>query len=124
MELRPIRNRREHAAALKEAEALWNAPKGSAEEDRLLVLTLLIEAYEREHVPIPAPEPIELLLHVMEARGLSRKDLEPYIGSRARVAEVLNRVRPLSIEMIRRLSTGLGLPADVLIQGYKLRKAA
>ena len=124
MKLRPIRNRREHAAALKEAEILWNAPKGSAEEDRLLVLTLLIEAYEREHVPIAAPDPIELLLHVMEARGLSRKDLEPYIGSRARVAEVLNRVRPLSIEMIRRLCAGLGLPADVLIQGYKLRKAA
>lgn len=124
MELRPIRNRREHAAALKEAETLWNAPRGSAEEGRLLVLTLLIEAYEREHVPIAAPDPIELLLHVMEARGLSRKDLEPYIGSRARVAEVLNRVRPLSIEMIRRLCTGLGLPADVLIQGYKLRKAA
>jgi len=124
MELRPIRNRREHAAALKEAESLWNAPKGSAGEDRLLVLALLIEAYEREHFPIPAPDPIELLFHVMAARGLSRKDLEPYIGSRARVAEVLNRVRPLSIEMIRRLCAGLGLPADVLIQGYKLRKAA
>ena len=124
MELRPIRNRREHAAALKEAESLWNASKGSAGEDRLLVLALLIEAYEREHFPIPAPDPIELLFHVMAARGLSRKDLEPYIGSRARVAEVLNRVRPLSIEMIRRLCAGLGLPADVLIQGYKLRKAA
>lgn len=122
--LRPIRNKRDHAAALKEAEALWNARKGSAEEDRLLVLTLLIEAYEREHFPIPAPDPIDLLLHVMEARGLARKDLEPYIGSRARVAEVLNRVRPLTIEMIRRLRDGLGLPADVLIQGYKLRQAA
>jgi HTH-type transcriptional regulator/antitoxin HigA len=124
MELRPIRNRREHAAALKEAEALWNARKGSPGEDRLLVLTLLIEAFEREHFPIPAPDPIDLLLHVMDARELTRKDLEPYIGSRARVAEVLNRVRPLTIEMIRRLCDGLGLPADVLIQGYKLRKAA
>lgn len=124
MELRPIRNKREHAVALKEAESLWNARKGSSEEDRLLVLALLIEAYEREHFPIPAPDPIDLLLHVMEARGLNRKDLEPYIGSRARVAEVLNRVRPLTIEMIRRLRVGLDLPADVLIQGYKLRKAA
>ena len=124
MQLRPIRSKRDHAAALKEAEALWNARKGSPEEDRLLVLTLLIEAYEREHFPIPAPDPIDLLLHVMEARGLTRKDLEPYIGSRARVAEVLNRVRPLTIEMIRRLRDGLGLPADVLIQGYKLRQAA
>jgi HTH-type transcriptional regulator/antitoxin HigA len=124
MELRPIRSKREHAAALKEAESLWNARKGSAQEDRLLMLALLVEAYEREHFPIPAPDPIELLSHVMEARGLSRKDLEPYIGSRARVAEVLNRIRPLSIDMIRRLCAGLGLPADVLIQGYKLRKAA
>jgi HTH-type transcriptional regulator/antitoxin HigA len=124
MELRPIRSKREHAAALKEAESLWNARKGSAQEDRLLMLALLIESYEREHFPIPAPDPIELLSHVMEARGLSRKDLEPYIGSRARVAEVLNRIRPLSIDMIRRLCAGLGLPADVLIQGYKLRKAA
>ena len=124
MELRPIRTKREHAVALKEAESLWNARKGSAQEDRLLVLALLIEGYEREHFTIPAPDPIELLSHVMEARGLSRKDLEPYIGSRARVAEVLNRIRPLSIDMIRRLCAGLGLPADVLIQGYKLRKAA
>lgn len=124
MELRLIRNKREHAAALKEAESLWDARKGSPEEDRLLVLVLLIEAHEREHCPIPAPDPIDLLLHVMESRGLARKDLEPYIGSRARVAEVLNRVRPLTIEMIRRLCDGLGLPADVLIQGYKLRKAA
>jgi len=124
MELRPIRNKREHAAALKEAESLWDARKGTPEEDRLLVLALLIEAYEREHFPIPAPDPIDLLLHVMESRSLTRKDLEPFIGSRARVAEVLNRVRPLTIEMIRRLCDGLGLPADILIQGYKLRRAA
>jgi HTH-type transcriptional regulator/antitoxin HigA len=124
MDLRPMRNKREHAAALKQAESLWDARKGTPDEDRLLVLALLIEAYEREHFPIPAPDPIDLLLHVMEARGLARKDLEPYIGSRARVAEVLNRVRPLTIEMIRRLCDGLGLPADVLIQWYKLRRAA
>ena len=124
MDLRPIHNRREHAAALKEAEALWNARDGTPEADRLLVLVLLIEAYEREHFPVPAPDPIDLLLHVMEAQALTRKDLEPYIGSRARVAEVLNRVRPLTIEMIRRLCSGLGLPADVLIRDYKLRKAA
>ena len=70
---------------------------------------------EHSFVGGPDPEPIDFLLHVMDARGLTRKDMEPFIGSRARVAEVLNRVRPLSLEMIRRLSTGLGLPADVLI---------
>jgi HTH-type transcriptional regulator/antitoxin HigA len=124
MELRPVRTKREHQAALKEAEALWNAPEGSAEADRLEVLTLLIEAYEREHFPIPAPDPIDFLQHVMEARELNRKDLEPFIGSRARVAEVLNRVRPLTLEMIRKLAEGLKIPADVLIRGYKVKRAA
>ena len=124
MELRPIRTKREYEKALKEAESLWNAKAGTPDADRLVVLVLLIEAYEREHFPMPSPDPIELLLHVMEARGLERKDLEPYIGSRARVAEVLNRVRPLTIDMIRRLSSGLRLPAEVLIKDYKLRRAA
>ena len=124
MELRPIRSKREHQAALKEAEALWNAPEGSPEADRLEVLTLLIEAYEREHFPIEDPDPIDFLQHVMEARELARKDLEPLIGSRARVAEVLNRVRPLTLEMIRKLSEGLELPADVLIRGYRIKRAA
>jgi HTH-type transcriptional regulator/antitoxin HigA len=124
MELRPIRSKREHRAALKEAEALWSAPEGSPEADRLEVLTLLIEAYEREHFPIPDPDPIDFLLHVMEARELARKDLEPYVGSRARVAEVLNRVRPLTLEMIRKLSAGLDLPADVLIRRYRVKRAA
>jgi HTH-type transcriptional regulator/antitoxin HigA len=124
MELRPIRSKREHLAALEEAEALWNAPEGSPEADRLEVLTLLIEAYEREHFSIEDPDPIDFLHHVMEARELTRKDLEPYVGSRARVAEVLNRVRPLTLEMIRKLSQGLELPADVLVRGYKLKRAA
>jgi len=124
MELRPIRTKREYRAALKEAEALWNSREGTPDADRLEVLVLVIEAYEQKHFPIEAPNPIDFLLHVMEARGLMRKDLERYIGSRARVAEVLNRVRPLTLEMIRRLTTGLKLPADVLIRGYGLKKAA
>src|SRR6266404_7699886 len=124
MILRPIRTKREHQAALKEAEALWNAPEGSPAADRLEVLTLLIEAYEREHYPIADPDPIDFLRHVMEARELSRKDLEPFIGSRARVAEVLNRVRPLTLDMIRRLSEGLDIPADVLVRRYELTEAA
>lgn len=124
MQLRPIRNKREYHAALKQSEVLWNALEGSAEADRLEVLVLLIEAYERSHFPIDAPDPIDLLLHVIDARGLTRKDLEPFIGSRARVAEVLNRVRPLTLEMIRRLAAGLNLPAEVLIRGYELKRAA
>ena len=124
MELRPIRTKRDYNLAMNEAEALWDAPARSAEADRLEVMTLLIQEYEREHYPIPDPEPIDFLLHVMDARGLTRRDLEPFLGSRARVAEVLNRVRPLSLEMIRRLSTGLGIPAEVLIQPYDVTRAA
>ena len=88
------------------------------------MLVLLVEAYEREHYPIAAPDPIDFLPYVIEARGMTRKDLGPCIGSRARVAEVLNRVRPLTLEMIRRLTSGLNLPADVLIRGYELKRAA
>ena len=82
---------------------------------------LLVEAYEAEYDPIPDPDPISLILHVMDARGLTRRDLEPYLGSRARVSEVLNCRRPLSLEMIRKLQAGLGLPADVLVQPYDLQ---
>ncbi|MCK6430301.1 MAG: transcriptional regulator [Burkholderiaceae bacterium] len=124
MQLRPIRTKREYAAALREAERLWDAPEKSPEAEQLEVLSLLIEDYERRHFPIDSPDPIDFLLNVMEWRGLKRKDLEPYLGSRARVAEVLNRIRPLSLEMIRRLATGLKLPADVLIQSYELKQAA
>ena len=120
MELKPIRTKKDYQAALKAIESLWSAKDGSANADRLEVLAMLVERYEREHYPIADPDPIDFLHHVMETRGLARKDLEPYIGSRARVAEVLNRVRPLSLEMIRRLSEGFKIPAEVLVQRYEL----
>jgi HTH-type transcriptional regulator / antitoxin HigA len=107
MKLQPIRTKGDYSAALREAERLWDAPEKSRQAEQLEVLSLLIEDYERRHFPIDSPDPIDFLLNVMQWRGLSRKDLEPYIGSRARVAEVLNRVRPLSLEMIRRLASGL-----------------
>jgi HTH-type transcriptional regulator / antitoxin HigA len=124
MDIKPIRTKRDYQSAMREVEALWDARPGTKEADRLEVLTLLVQAYEAEHYPVPDPDPIELLLHVMEARGLTRKDLEPYIGSRARVAEVLNRIRPLTLDMIRRLSEGLGIPADILVRKYELTEAA
>lgn len=117
MKLQPIRTKSDYAAALREAERLWDAPEKSPEAEQLEVL-LLIEDYERRHFPI------DFLLNVMQWRGLSRKDLEPYISSRARVTEVLNRVRPLSLQMIRRLASALKLPAEVLIRGYELKRAA
>ena len=124
MEIKPIKTKRDYQAALKLAESLWDAPERSAEADQLDVLTLLIQDYESRHHAIPDPDPIDFLHGVMEQRGLDRKDLEPYIGSRARVAEVLNRVRPLTLDMIRRLSQGLGLPAEVLVRQYKVSRAA
>lgn len=124
MELKPIRNEIEHRAALAEIERLWDAPEHSAEADRLEVLALLVEVYEKVHHPVPVPDPVTFLEHVMEARGLSRKDLEPYIGPRGRVADILNRTRPLSMAMIRNLASGLKLPVDILIQPYSLREDA
>ena len=123
MELRPIRTKKDHQAALKEIERLWTAPAKSAEADRLDVLTMLVEQYERQHYPIADPDPIDFLRHVMEARGMARKDLEAYLGPRGRVSDIMNRTRPMTLDMIRRLADGLSLPADVLIkQPYLLRR--
>ena len=124
MELKPIRTKAEYKAALREIEVLFDAPDKTPEADRLEVLAMLVEKYEAQHYPIPAPDPIDFLNYAIEVRGLTRKDLEQYIGSRGRVAEVLNRARPLTLPMIRRLSEGLKLPADVLIANYELRHAA
>ena len=122
MELRPIRTKKDYQAALTEIEQLWTAPAKSAEADRLDVLTLLVEQYERQHYPIADPDPIDFLHHVMEARGMTRKDLEAYLGPRGRVSDIMNRTRPMTLEMIRRLADGLSLPADVLIKPYLLRR--
>lgn len=118
MNVRPIKTEADYQAALAEIERLFDAAPNTPRGDLLEVLATLVEAYERQHYTIPALDPIETIKYYMESRGLSRHDIEPYIGSRARVAEVLNRKRPLSLEMIRRLHKGLDIPADVLIQPY------
>lgn len=118
MDVRPIRTESDHQAALAEIATLMHAEKGSPEGDRLDVLATLVEAYEAACVPIEAPDPISAILFMMQQKQLGRRDLEP-IGSRARVAEVLNRRRVLTLPMIRRLSRLLEIPADVLIQPYK-----
>lgn len=124
MEIKPIRNDADYHAALAEIETLLSARPGTPEGDRLDVLTTLVEAYEAKHIPIAAPDPIAMIEYILESRGLTRRDLEPYIGSRARVSEVLNRRRALTLEMIRRLHEGLGAPAEVLIQPYDVRQRA
>jgi HTH-type transcriptional regulator / antitoxin HigA len=115
MEIKPIKNERDYRKALKEIDSLMDARPNTPQGDRLDVLVTLVEAWEERHWPIDLPDPVEAILFAMEHRGLSRRDLEPFIGSRARVAEVLNHKRPLTLPMIRRLHQGLGIPAEVLI---------
>ena len=115
-EVKPIRSEVDYETALAEVERLWGARSGTPEGDRLDVLATLIDAYESEHHPIDPPDPIEAIKFRMEQQGLTRKDLEGILGSRTRIAEVLNRRRGLSINMIRRLHAKLGISADVLIR--------
>jgi HTH-type transcriptional regulator/antitoxin HigA len=122
--LKPIRSKADYDNAPAEIERLWGARRGTPNGDRLDVLATLIDAYEAEHHPMDPPDPIDAILFRMEQQGLRRKDLEPLIGSRTRVAEVLNRRRGLSISMIRRLHDHLGIPADVLIRSSRRRPAA
>jgi len=124
MKIKPIRTEADYEAALKEIERLFDAKSGTEQADRLEVLTTLTEAYEEKHYAVPHPDPIEAILYHMESRGLTRRDLEPFIGSRARVSEILNRKRPLTMEMIRSLHAGLGISAEVLIQPYRTIKNA
>jgi HTH-type transcriptional regulator / antitoxin HigA len=115
-DLKPIRSEADYEAALAEIERLWGAPSGTTDGDRLDVLATLIDAYASEHFPMDPPDPIDAIKFRMEQQGLSRKDLEDLIGTRTRVAEVLNRRRGLSINMIRRLHERLGISAEVLIR--------
>jgi HTH-type transcriptional regulator/antitoxin HigA len=124
MDIRPIRTEADYHAALEEIERLFDAQQDTPEGDRLDILTTLVEGYEAQQYPIETPDPIEMIQYYLESRGLTRSDLEPYIGTRARVSEVLNRRRSLTLEMIRKLHQGLGIPADVLIQAYTLHQRA
>lgn len=123
-ELKPIRSEADYERAMKELARLWGARPRTPKGDRLDVLVTLIEAYEEEHYPIDLPDPIDAIKFHMEQQGLTRKDLEPLIGSRTRVAEILNRKRSLSIAMIRRLHEKLGIPAEILIQPTRGKSAA
>jgi HTH-type transcriptional regulator/antitoxin HigA len=123
-DLKPIRTEADYEDALVEMERLWSVASGTANGDRLDVLATLIDAYEARHHPIDPPDPIAAIQFRMEQQGLSRKDLEPLIGTRARVAEVMNRRRSLSIGMIRALHEHLGISAEVLIRPTRADEAA
>ena len=120
--VRPVRTEADYEAALDEIGRLMTARAGTPEGDRLDVLSTLVEAYEAEHYAIDAPDPIALLEFAMTQRGADRADLEPIIGSRGRVSEVLTRKRSLSLTMIRNLKAKWALPADVLVRSYPLKK--
>jgi len=123
MEIKPIKSERDYRRAMKEIDALMDAKANTAAGNRLDVLVTLVAAWEEKHHPIEAPDPVEAIQFAMEQRGLSRRDLEAYIGSRARVAEILNQKRSLTLSMIRKLHRGLGIPAEVLIRENGLRSA-
>jgi len=116
MDIKPIRTRTDYKAALKEIESLMGARSRTPDGERLDVLVTLVEAYERRHFAMDLPDPVAAIEFVMEQRGLTVKDLEPVIGRANRVYEVLNRKRPLTLKMIRRLHERLGIPAESLIK--------
>jgi HTH-type transcriptional regulator/antitoxin HigA len=124
MIVRPIRTEADYRAALKEAERLWESEPDTLEDDELEVLTTLIEAYEAKQHPIPAPDPVAAIFFMIEQKELTRRDLEPAIGSRSSVSDVLNRRRPLTLPMVRALSALLDIPVDVLVQPYDVQSAA
>ena len=115
MNIQPIRTEADYGAALAQIEQLWGAVECSAEGDRLDVLAVLVENYETKHYPVAPPDPVEAIKFRMAQMNLSRKDLEPLIGSRARVTEIINRRRALSMPMIRRLHYSLNIPLESLI---------
>ena len=122
--LKPIRTKAAYETAKAEINRLWGAKSGTAEGDRLDILATLVDGYESQHFPMDPPDPVEAIRFRMEQQGLTRKDLEELLGTRTRVAEVLNRRRGLSINMIRRLHDKLGISAEVLIRPSRGRKAA
>lgn len=124
MDIRPIRTAEEYDRALEQIDTLFDARPNTADGDLLDLLTTLVEVYEAHAYPIEPPDPIEAIQYHLDSRGLTRRDLEPYIGHRARVSEILNRRRPLTLEMIRKLHTGLGIPAEILIRPYAIQQSA
>lgn len=122
MVLKPIKTESDYRAALKRLEDLFDAKPGTPESDELEILGLLVDEYEKKHYPIDAPDPVEAIKIRMEEMHLRQVDLVPEIGGKSRVSEVLSRKRRLTVEMIRKLSARLNLPADLLVRDYQLAK--
>jgi len=115
MKLRPIKTKRDYERALRRIETLMDVEPGTDDADEFEILATLVDVYEDKYFPVGAADPVKAILFRMDQQGLERKDLEAFIGSRHRVSEVLNRKRGLSLDMIRKLHAGLGIPLEVLI---------
>ena len=115
VDIRPIRTKKDYQAVLRRIDELLDASPGTPEGDELDVLATLLDAYENQRFPIEKPDPVAGIVFRMDQMGYSRKDLEPFIGSRARVSEVLNRKRGLSLRRIRQLHAGLNIPLENLM---------
>lgn len=124
MEIKPIKTEADYEEALEQIAAVMSAEAGTPDGDRLELLSILVEAYEQKHYPIEAPDPVAAIEFAMEQQGLERKDIEPFIGTKGRVSEILSHKRPLTLPMIRKLHDGLGIPAEVLIAESGTRHSA
>jgi len=115
MNIKPIRNDEDLQNAFRQLDRVFQAEKGTAEADEMEILVTLIEVYENKHYPISPPDPIEAIKFRMEQQGLTARDLEAFIGSSGRVSEILNKKRPLSLRMVKRLHNGLNIPYESLL---------
>jgi HTH-type transcriptional regulator / antitoxin HigA len=115
MDIHPIKTENDYENSLQEIEKLWGSPTNTPDGEKLDVLLILVEDYEEKHYPIDLPDPIEAIKFRMEQSGLSRKDLEPLLGSRGRVSEILSKKRDLSLNMIRKLHNDLHIPLESLV---------
>ena len=124
--MKPIKNKMDHEEAIGQIEALiaLDPEPGTDDADRPQMLATLVEVYEKRTFPLDRPDPVEAIRFRMEAQGLRQADLVSYIGSRGKVSEVLNRKRPLSLTMIRALSKGLDIPAEILIAEPRKKHSA
>ncbi len=122
MQIKLIKSHKDYLKTLAEIEELFDAKPNTPQGDKLEILTMLVEAYEEKHHKIDFPDPIDAIQYWMESRGIDRKELQKYLGSRARVSEILNKKRLLTLAMIRRLNTGLHIPAEILIKSQKLQQ--
>lgn len=127
MNIRPIRTDKDHRAALAEIEACWGAPEGTEKGDRLSILLALVEMYEEKKWPIELGgdfDPVEVIRFAIDELGHTQAELSELLGSRSRASEILARRRPLTVDMIHRISEGWKIPADLLVRPYKIERAA